>query len=766
MMKSMIQPPSAAGSAGAPTASRPEAPAPLSSRSVDIFDIKQYFHVILKRIWLVALCFFVSVGVTMVFALQEEPLYRARATLLLSQGLPLPAILRQEEMQLRGEYLATQQLILQSGMLKDRAKERLVRAGEKQGVYDILRAYQISATSFISIEAEGPDPVYAAAFVNAVAEEYLDFKAEERMDTSQATVISLTQQANRLLEELKRAEARMVAFERDNSVVALQDRGNVAAALMADLSRRASTYRMERMLLESQRPLLTGASDDIILNTLAWPSAAALRPASAPPAGAGEEKTAVADGAEPAEKRTDRVVEWGVIERPGWGELKRERARLDAQLAQYREKFKDEHPAIRQTLDDLAKNQQALDVEVQFAMSQFNAHLESLTLQEQATRRVEKDWEADAIESTRKAQEYRALQRNAERLQGLYDLVFNRLKEIDVSIGIEPETERIMERAKPPTSPITTRKVQSIVIAALVGLGIGLALVFGLETIDDSLKYPEEVTKWLNLPFLGVVPTAKWDPQDLRTHVLANIDQKSVLAESYRNLRSAFLFSGASDRVRTLLMTSAVPQEGKTTTCLNLAVSLAQVGQRVLIVDGDLRRGELHKFFGLEGGRGLSDVLVGQAKPDAVIQRTGLPNLDFVATGPLPPNAAEIVLRPEMNSFLEYARRTYDRVVFDCPPVMAVSEAVILASMVDAVIFVVWAGQTSRKLSGLAIQLLRERGASLLGCVLNNLEFGRVGYYYYSTYYGYYDYESGYSGAGARPGAAAAAASGGYRKNR
>jgi capsular exopolysaccharide synthesis family protein len=168
----------------------------------------------------------------------------------------------------------------------------------------------------------------------------------------------------------------------------------------------------------------------------------------------------------------------------------------------------------------------------------------------------------------------------------------------------------------------------------------------------------------------------------------------------------------------------------------------------------------------LEGGRGLSDVLVGQAKPDAVIQRTVIPNLDFVATGPLPPNAAEIVLRSEMNSFMEYVRRTYDRVLFDCPPVMAVSEAVILASLVDAVIFVVWAGQTSRKLAGLAIQLLRGRGANVLGCVLNNLEFGRVGYYYYSTYYGYYDYETAYSGVTARPGTTPTASSGSNRKDR
>ncbi|MFH0881202.1 MAG: polysaccharide biosynthesis tyrosine autokinase, partial [Lentisphaerota bacterium] len=367
--------------------------------------------------------------------------------------------------------------------------------------------------------------------------------------------------------------------------------------------------------------------------------------------------------------------------------------------------------------------------------------LESLTMKEQASRRVEQEWEEQALEISRKTQEYRSLQRNQERLQSLYDLVFNRLKEIDISVGIEPESVKIIERAHPASSPVTPRKLQSIFMAALIGLGIGLGLVFGLEFIDDSIKYPEEITHGLGLPFFGLVPSANWDPDDLKTHLLSNIEQKSGLAEAYRNLRSSLMFSGSKGTTKTIVLSSAVPKEGKTTTCLNLALSLAQAGARVLLVDADLRRGELHKFFGLEGGRGLSDVLVGQAKPESVIQRTGISNLDLVATGPFPPNPSEIVLRPELNAFLEYVKRTYDRILIDCPPVMAVSESATLASMADGVILIVWAGQTSKKIVQLAAQLLQSRGARIMGCVLNNLDFGRVGYYYYSTYYGYYSYD-------------------------
>lgn len=712
-------------------------------KAFDIVLIKQYFHVIVKRIWLVALCFVISLAVMVVMVVQQEPTYRCSASLLLSRGLPVPARLMQTESELLGEYVTTQQLIVQSSLMFARARERLNRPAEEiERNITSISVYPVGKTAFLIISVESRDPVIGAEMANALAEEYLDFKAEERMDTSQATVVSLTQQANRLHDELNKAEERALSFARENSVVAIQDRGNIAASHLADLAEQAAMFRTERMFLEAQQPLLAQASDEAVLATLMGPSTPMLRGVGSSIAGLQQGSNTARVAVAPAGPAG--LIEYGLVQRAGWEDLRRQKSELESQLVEYRKRYRDAHPLIQKALKDLQDNEQSIAVEMQFALRQFYSKLESLSIREQAAKRVEQEWEEEALEVSRKAQEYRNIQRNIERLQGLYDLVFNRLKEIDISVGIEPESVRIMERAQPSYTPITPRKLQSIFMAALIGLGIGLGLVFGLEYIDDSIRYPEEVTQGLGLPFFGLVPAANWDPEDLRTHVLANIDQKSGLAEAYRNIRSSLLFSGAEDNVRTLAMTSAVPKEGKTTTSINMAVCLAQAGSRVLIVDADLRRGEVHKFFGLEGGRGLSDILTGQAKPEAVIQRTGLPNLDLVATGPFPPNPAEIVLRHEFVSFVEYAKRTYDRIVFDCPPVLAVSEAGILASLVDGCLLVVWAGQTSRKLSQLAAQTLRERGANILGVVLNNLDFGRVGYYYYSTYYGYYDYDNLY----------------------
>ena len=285
-MRNMLGQPSELG----PTQNNPqqaEAPPPPSTapsaqaagKSFDILDLKQYFHIIVKRIWLVALCFVISLAVMVVMLVRQVPVYTAQTTLLLSEGLNLPQRLSQQEVKsLQGsDYIATQQRIIQSPVVLQRARERLARpAVDVVGKIKKVEVYNIWKTSILAIKIESLDPILAAEFANAIAEEYLDFKAEERMDTSQATVLSLTQQANRLREELTRAEERILGFEKENSIVAIQERGNIAGKYLASLSDQAAGYRTARMLLEAQQPLLTEASDEAVLQMLGAPGGVAL----------------------------------------------------------------------------------------------------------------------------------------------------------------------------------------------------------------------------------------------------------------------------------------------------------------------------------------------------------------------------------------------------------------------------------------------------------------------------------------------------------
>ncbi len=717
-------------------------PAP---KTFGIADLKQYFHVVVKRIWLVALCFVVSLAVTVSMLVRQVAVYRSRVSMLFTEGLKLPAVMKQQEIEVRGEFIETTLQIIQSNLIISRARERMNRPAEEISS-KLVRVWADMGwkTAIMYIQCESTDPVFASEFANAMAAEFLEFKTEERTGASQTSVVSLTQQATRLRDELKKAEERVLAFEKENSVVALLERGNIAAKNLAGLATQAADYRTKRLLLEAQRPMLTSASDEIVLSTLSAPRISQLIDFGQPPIAMASNREPGTGPATEARSPPEAFVDQGFAQMSGWEGLKRQRAMLDLKLADLRERFRDTHPAVEKILAEIRSTEKEIDLELQFALKQFYNELEALNIKEQSARRVLMDWEDEAISLSRKEREYETLRKDVDRLTGLYDLIFSRLKEVDVSIGVEPESIRILEPAVPSYSPVTPRKLQSIFTAALIGLGIGLGLVFGIEFLDDSIRYPEEVAKDLNTRFLGVIPAANWDPDDLRTHLLSNMDQKSGLSEAYRNIRSALLFITKAQNLHTIAVTSAIPKEGKTTTCLNLSVSLAQAGMRVLLIDGDMRRGELHKFFGLEAGRGFSDVLIGQAKPESVIQRTGIPNLDLVATGAFPPNPAELILRNEFTSFIDYARRTYDKILIDCPPVMAVSEASTLASLTDGVIMVVWAGQTSRKLSRQALNIIQQRGANVIGCVMNNLEFGRVGYYYYSTYYGYYDYDYRY----------------------
>ena len=702
-------------------------------KSFDISDFKQYFHVIVKRIWLVTLCFIIAVAVAVVSLLRQVDYYRCTAVVQISRGSPLPGMSSQRGGPGGADYYAVQEILLRSSALRQRATERMQMPGaELQAQIRGLSVNIDRGTARINISIESYEPVIGSRFANVLAEEYIDFRNEQRIDESQNNVIDLTQKANRIRDELRKAEEKLQAYRQANNLLfSTENQGNFAAAQVRDLERLAATVRNERLLLQNQQPFFADASDDIVLRSLL-----------------GETPASTVATNSVSNKGPEALIERNLVQSAGWSQIQRQRAQLQSRIAAMQAKFTDNHPDMVRAVQEMADLDRRLEVELQFAMEEFQSKIDTLTIKEKAISQVKLDWEEKARAIASKEDELSLHRKNVARLESLYEVIFNKLKDVEISFGSDTETLQIMERARPAGSPVSSRPVQIIFLAALIGLAVGVVLVFGLEYIDDSIRYPEEVGDILGMPFFGVIPSANWDPDDLNSHMLSNIDQKSGLSEAYRNVRSAMLFSGAVKKGTALAFTSAVPKEGKTTTCLNLSVSFAQAGARVLLVDADMRRGELHKFFGLEGGRGLADILAGNSKPESLIQRTGIPNLDLVATGPFPPNPAELLLRPEFTLFVEQVKRSYDYVFFDCPPVMAVSESAVMASLADACIFVVWAGQTSRKLSQMSVRVLRDRGANLIGCVLNNLEFGRVGYYYYSTYYGYYDYDYRYEKTG------------------
>lgn len=699
-------------------------------------DVRKYFYMIAKRLWLLLLCFMTSVVIMLVTMARQVPEYQATAKLQLTRSVGIPVSLQPRDVEtILGDYITTQCNVIRSRDVVRRAREKMnLTPQEFDEKFRGMSVGPVWQTAILAIKVTGLDPAFCADYANAIADAYIDYKAEERSGSSQNTGENLSRQAGDLLEKITKMEGNLLAFVRENSVVGIQERGNVAASLLASLSRKSAEYRTQRMLLEAQQPLLTQASDEVVLATLEYGLPAPSIPSSAAASGEGE---TTAEGAE-------SLLEHGVVAPPNWGNLKRENALLEAQLIAYRKKYKDEHPLIQGTQLKLQQNEDALKVEIQFALKQYYSQLEALSIKEKAAHQVEQKWEEQALEIDRKQKEYEGLQRNLKRLQGLYDLIFNRLQEIDISAGIQLESIRILERAIVPGGPLRPRNLQSLFLAALIGLAIGIGLIFALEFMDDSIRYPEEVIRSLGTSYLGLVPTAHWKQADDASYWLGNVEPSSGFAEAYRNIRSALLLNPSGKPFRTLTVISAVPKEGKTTTSANLATSFAQTGHKVLIVDADLHRGGIHRFFGLQAGRGLAEILTGQSTLDQVVQHTAIEGLDLIGTGAFPDNPAELVLRREMKEFLALASEIYDLVVLDAPPILAVSESTVIASQTDGVLLVVWGGRTSRKLVVAAVRQLLSRGANLLGFVLNNLDLARMGNYGASGYYHYYGYNYRY----------------------
>jgi len=705
------------------------------------WDLRKYFYIIAKRLWLLLLCFMTSIVIMLVMMARQVPEYMSTAKIQLTRSVGLPANLQQRDMEaILGDYAQTQRNIILSRDVLQLARDRMGLTPQEFGSkYRSLGVNPVWETAILSISVTGLEPEFCAEYANAIADAYVEYKSSERSGSSQNTVENLSRQASALDEKIAKMEGDLLSFVRENSVVGIRERGNVAATLLAQLSKQSAEYRTQRMLLEAQQPLLAQAPDEVVLATLEY----GLPPAAISSQGAeASEDDMSAPGAE-------SLIEHGIVAPPRWDKLKRENAILEAQLVSCRRKYKDEHPLIQETLFKLQQNEESIKVEIQFALKQYYSQLEALNIKEKAAHQVEQKWEEQALEIDRKQKEYEGLQRSLTRLQGLYDLIFNRLQEVDIAASVQLESVRILERALAPGGPLKPRNLQSLFLAALMGLALGVGLIFALEFMDDSIRYPEDVGRTLGTPYLGLIPTAHWKQEGDDSYWIGNVDPSSGFSEAYRNVRSALLLNPSGKPFKTLAVVSSVPKEGKTTTSANLATSFAQTGHKVLLVDADLHRGGLHRFFGLQAGRGLTEILTGRSSLEEVLQHTSVDGLDLIGTGAFPDNPAELVLRREMKEFLEQASAQYDLVILDAPPVLAVSESTVIASQADGTLLVVWSGRTSRKLVTAAVRQLMSRGADVLGCVLNNLDLTRMGNYGASSYYHYYGYDYRYEEEGA-----------------
>ncbi len=345
------------------------------------------------------------------------------------------------------------------------------------------------------------------------------------------------------------------------------------------------------------------------------------------------------------------------------------------------------------------------------------------------------------------------LKREIETNRGLLDTYTQRQKEQELALSSNrPDNIKITGSAVKPNSPIGPQRNRNILVAFLVSLAAGIGLAFLLDYLDDSIRTSDDIGRHLGLPTLALIPHQSPDKRRLALNAKANAagastalitleDTRSAMAEAYRHLRTSLLFSSAGKPPQTMLVTSSQPAEGKTTTAINTAITLAQAGAEVVLIDCDLRRPRLHNHFELPNSSGLTNYLSGERNPELLLRTfTNLPNLKIITSGPIPPNPAELLSSTEMKNLLQFLRGNFKHVIIDSPPAISFTDAAILSTLVDGVILVAMAGKSSIHLMRRFKQRLSNLGARIYGVVLNGIKSDSVeyGYYGYDHAYNYY----------------------------
>jgi capsular exopolysaccharide synthesis family protein len=594
------------------------------------------------------------------------------------------------------------------GLFSKNAETPAVPAiGETEGQSRLINTFlgrltvtPIRNSRLVDVRFASPDPQMAAVVANAIAKQYIEQNLEYKFMSTREASDWLGGQLAEQRKKLEESEQALQRYREQGNAVALEDRQNIVVQRLADLSTaytQARTGRIEKEALYNQLASLQnnrGALDSfpaVLSNTFIQGL-----------------KTQISD--------------------------------LQRQQAQLGEKLGENHPDMVKLASAIASTQARLDGEIGKVVQSVRSEFLSAQAQERSLSNELETQKNDALALNRTGIEYSVLKREADSNKQIYEALMQRSKETGISGELKTSNIRVVDEAQQPRSPIRPRKLANLVLGIFGGLMVGLGLAFMLEFLDSRIKNPDEIQMRLGIPFLGIVPGL--GPKELAGDPLLDVGLPAHFTEAFRGIRTNVVFSSEETGSRAVLVTSTQPAEGKTIVTANLAISLAQTGQRVLLMDSDMRRPRQHEVFGISASAGLSSVLAGRTKISDSVQKTTREGLWVLPAGPPPRNPAELLGSDRFKQLLKTLREHFDWVIIDSPPVMAVTDAAVIAHLATGVVFVVGCEQTARQLALRATRQLLAAKATFLGAILNRVDLDSNPYYYshyykreYATYY-------------------------------
>lgn len=580
-------------------------------------------------------------------------------------------------------------------------------------------------TSLIDIKYTHTDPQVAAKVVNAIVDTYVYSNLEKKTETNNSTGDFLQKRIAELQQQIRTDEERLVNYARNNQIISLDPNQNTVVERLAGLN---------RQLLEAENERKTA---EAAFNAARVPGAA--------------EALVEADAKQASELE-------GKI-----NDLRQKRAQLLVEATEEAPEVKE----VDQQILELTKELKDLKSRKSSTMlTNLETRYRQTLGREQALRKSFEQQRGETLTQNEAAINYRIIQQEIETNKTLLNSLLQGAKENDVVIAGKPNNISVVDYGLIPDVPVGPNRARTILAAFFLAIGLGIGLALFLEYLDDTVHSTEEVERGLHLPALAVIPSAGGATgkrligtskamlkrngnghSDRNDELLMNVDSRSPLAEAYRHLRTSILLSSAGRAPKSLLVTSSLPSEGKTTTAVNTAHSLAQTGASVVIVDADMRRPRLRSIFGMHDQLGLSSILSSEISEQEIlgmITKDEATGLNVLHSGPIPPNPAELIGSDQMRILLGILQNHFQHVVIDSPPVSSFTDGVLISTMVDGVLLVVHGGKSSRHIVRRSKQSLLDVGAKVFGVVLNNISLKSHDYYYYQRYYGqkYYQKEA------------------------
>jgi succinoglycan biosynthesis transport protein ExoP len=551
--------------------------------------------------------------------------------------------------------------------------------------------------------------------VNAHIRNFIDQNRRSHYDATTAATTWLTDQLDELKIKVKNSEDARLDYERKNQIWELDDKQNLTTQRLSEISRQLIEAQGDRMRKQSLFEFAKQGDADLVPQ--------------------------IRDSA-------------------GVQDLLRKRGDLNSLYTEAINQYGPNFPKVQRLQSQLKEIDQNLDREKRAVLVRLGSEYHEAQQREELLTRTLDQQKTEANLMSERMVQYNILKRDAEADKALYDGLLTKLKEAGISAALQSSNIRVVDPAMIPSFPSRPAKARNVALAFLVGLvgGIGLAIL--REYMDNTVKTPDDVETLARLPSLAVVPAFEDSKHEGRrtkslkeaignghsrhVELVAQHLPKSQMSEAFRALRTALLLSQAGRPPQVILVTSALPREGKTTAAANLAVTLAQLGDRTLLIDADLRKPGIGRLLNMNGGKyaGLSSYLAGVSSLDLVtVQHPSVPNLSAIPTGPLPPNPADLLSSHRLADAIAQLRDKFKFIVIDTPPVMAATDAVILSVQADGVLLVVRSGETPKEAFTRTRDLLVSVKCRLLGVVLNAVNSHAPDYYYS---YRYYPYSYGY----------------------